>query len=168
MTPFEAPLKGPVGSGLPMARRSPRSVLAGLVLAAGASLYLFRADDTRLVPLLRRGGLPTLADGLHALRCALHASVQLPAPVLGSGADLAFGLALGMVLVDAGAAIQVAGAVLVAAVELLQLPAFAAVLPGTFDPLDLVVSSLGYVLGLSLFAHEFQTAIPSLSKTELS
>lgn len=168
MTPFEAPLKGRVGNGLPMARRSPRTVLAGLVLAAGASLYLFRADDTRLVPLLRVGGLPALADGLHALRCTLHASVQLPAPVLGSGADLAFGLALGMVLVDAGAAIQVAGAILVAAVELLQLPPFRALLPGTFDPVDLVVSSLGYALGLSLFAYEFQTAIPSLSKTELS
>lgn len=168
MIPFESPLKRALGSGLAMARPTPRSILASLVLAAGASVYLFRADDTRLVPLLRRIGLPTLADGLHALRCTLHASVQLPAPVLASGADLAFGLALGMLLVDAGVAVQVAGALLIGAVELLQHPAFRALVPGTFDPIDLVVSGVGYAVGVSLFAHEFQTILPALSKKELS
>jgi hypothetical protein len=130
---------------LPSKSRAPLGVAAG-ALVLGAATYLVRPGEIAIF------GWPVLSGPLARARLAAAPfRGVVPTGVLGVLPDVAWAVALALILtrLRSGAGWLVAGFCLCAGWEVAQ--AFRLV-PGTFDPADLVASSAAYV-GVVFFAR---------------
>lgn len=127
---------------------SRRWLVAVAVLAAGAALYLTRANDPVVVEWLDDVGLPSVAGSLRVARVFVHAHVSVPSAVRSFFSDAAWAFAFGTILADAPRAILALGSVVLVGHELAQGLGLVA---GTFDLVDLVVLGGGFVTAVALF-----------------
>ena len=121
---------------------------AALALLVGGLLYLVRPTDPAIVGWFDRAGLGSLARLARSLRHVLYGHVQLPAWFRGSASDIAYAFALGAILADAPRAIVALGLAVVLGHEIAQGLGFAA---GTFDPRDLLVHFVSFVIAWMTF-----------------
>lgn len=129
--------------------RIPTARAAGAVaLLVGALLYLARPTDPAFFGWLDCAGLAPLAQLARAVRESCYAYVHLPAWFRGSASDTAYAFALGALLADAPWAIVALGLVVVLGHETAQGLGLAA---GTFDPGDLVVLFVSFVIAQVAF-----------------
>jgi hypothetical protein len=145
---------------------SPTRVARAAALVAlllGALAYLARPTDPAVVAWLDRAGAHHLAGLARALRHAVHAHVHLPTWLRGSASDAAYAFALGALLADAPRSIVALGFAVVLGHELAQGLGLAA---GTFDPADLAVLSLSFLLAQVLFRPALLDALRSFLRAK--
>ena len=121
---------------------------AGAALALGALSYLTRASDPAVVGWAERAGLGGVATIARGWRLAVHGAFTLPSWLSGSVADVAYAFALGALFADARPGLVLLALAAALAHEIAQGVHLVA---GTFDPRDLVVLVVSFVLALSLF-----------------
>jgi len=128
-----------------------RHIIAALVFLAGALVYLTRSRDAVIVDWIDRTGAHSIASWLVRERIMIHHSLPLPGWFNGAAADAAYSFALGCVVARASRLVRGCGLLVAVGHEVAQ---GMDLVPGTFDPADLVVLALTFVLALRLFrAH---------------
>lgn len=156
-----------------MSRRRAASALVAAPLLLGASVYvLLRPTEAWFVRMLGDG---VLGAPIHRVRAVtVPAGAYVPGFVLDAAPDLAWAFVVGAFLAlvwreRTGAASHawfVAGLAATLGYELAQ--RFHLV-PGTFDPLDLVAQAIGYVSGWKLAQSHFfalnQATMPKATQT---
>lgn len=125
-------------------------------LLIGALSYLARPTDPAIVGWFDRAGLGHLAGIARIARHAVYAHVHLPTWFRGSASDAAYAFALGALLADAPKAIVALGMVVVLGHEVAQGLGFAS---GTFDPRDLAVLFLSFVVAQVIFRPALLSAL---------
>ena len=130
------------------------AALAALLL--GAVSYLARPTDPAIVGWLDRVHLGPLAALARVARHAVYAHVHLPSWFRGSASDAAYAFALGALLADAPKGIVALGMAVVLGHEIAQGPGLAA---GTFDPRDLVVLFLSFLVAQVIFRPALLSAL---------
>jgi hypothetical protein len=127
-----------------------RYASAAIVLVAGSLLYLVRPRDAIVVSGIATVGFPAVAQLIHDVREAVYANVRLPGWFCGGASDAAFGFSLGAIVARAPRAIVASGALIAVSHELGQA---LGLVPGTFDPIDLVLLAQSFALAVALHRH---------------
>jgi hypothetical protein len=152
---------GPVTGGMDeRSKRSAARPAAAIALLFGGLLYLARPTDPAVIGWFERVGLTPLAQLARALRHAVYSHVHLPAWFRGSASDVAYAFALGALLADAPWAIVGLGMIVVLGHEVGQ---GLGLVSGTFDPRDLFVLFVSFVIALLTFRP--RPAVPAVQRT---
>jgi hypothetical protein len=125
-----------------------RYAIAGLVLFAGALVYLARPTDPIAFLWLDRVGLGVVADIVRSARHFVSISISLPAWIRGSASDAAYAFSIGTVFADSRGKSFAMAFVVALGHEVAQGLGLA---PGTFDIFDLVVLFASFTLAVFLF-----------------
>lgn len=113
------------------------------ILLVGSLSYLARGTDPEAFRWLSAAGAGAVARGLHDLRVLVSGALQLPGWFLGGFADFTYAFALGAWFARAPFRTRSLAFVFALGHELLQ---GAHLVPGTFDPWDVVVLTTGFLL----------------------
>jgi len=113
------------------------------VLLIGALSYFARTTDPEMFRWLDTIGAGAVSRALSATRIACSSSVHVPSWFLGGFADFTYAFALGAWFSRSSFRTRSLAFVFAVGHELLQ---GARIVPGTFDPWDVVVLTLGFLL----------------------
>lgn len=135
------------------------------VLLVGALSYFARSTDPEMFRWLDAAGAGAVSRALHAARVAGSSVVHLPGWLLGAFADFTYAFALGAWFSRASFRTRSLAFVVAVGHELLQ---GARIVPGTFDPWDVVVLTIAFLLASALLARGASLSSSSAPLTESS